>query len=381
MGDVREFVIRVGRGDVAELRGRLAGTRWGSDVPGVGWERGVPVGYLRELVGYWGGGFDWGAVEGRLNRMPQFRTEIDGQDVHFVHQRSARDGAVPLLLVHGWPGSFVEFTEVLPQLADAFHLVVPDVPGVGFSGPLREAGWTTGRIADAFLTLMGRLGYAEFGVQGGRSGARIAAEMGRRAPDRVIGVHLNGLVTPPTDDPGALAGLTEIEKERLGRLAELHTDGFGFAALQSTRPATLGHALLDSPAGQLAWTVEKLRAWSDARSPLPEDAVDRDLLLADASILWFTRTAASAAALFYEDAHDPNEVAPRPRGPVPTAVLATGTTDVAVRRFADREHHVTRWTEIERGGAFLALEQPAAFAEDVRDFFAAVRAAPDRLRG
>ncbi|GAB2866892.1 epoxide hydrolase [Actinocorallia aurea] len=374
MGEVREFRVRVGRGEVDDLRERLERTRWGAAEPGAGWERGVPVTYLQGLVGYWADGFDWAEAEARLNRMPQFRTEIDGQTVHFVHRPSAREGAVPLLLVHGWPGSFIEFTKVLPQLTDAFHLVVPDVPGVGYSGPLREPGWTTGRIADAFLELMTRLGYPEFGVQGGRSGARIAAEMGRRAPGRVIGVHLNGLVTPPTSDPEALTGLTEVERERLARLAEFHTEGYGFAVLQATRPSTLGHALLDSPAGQLAWTVEKVRAWSDARSALPEDAVDRDLLLADASILWFTRTAASAAALYYEDAHDPAEAPPRPRGPVPTAVLATGTTDVAVRRFADREHTVTRWTELERGGAFLALEQPAAFAEDVRDFFAAVRA-------
>ncbi|ROO88906.1 pimeloyl-ACP methyl ester carboxylesterase [Actinocorallia herbida] len=373
MGEVREFRIRVGREEVDDLRERLGRTRWGPEEPEVGWERGVPVSYLKRLVGYWADGFNWTAAEVRLNRMPQFVTEIDGQTVHFVHRPSERAGAVPLLLVHGWPGSFVEFTEVLPQLTDAFHLVVPDVPGVGYSGPLRETGWTTGRIADTFLELMTRLGHAEFGVQGGRSGARIAAEMGRRAPGRVIGVHLNGLVTPPADEPTAMAGLTEVEKERLARLAEFHSEGYGFAALQQTRPATLGHALLDSPAGQLAWTVEKLWAWTDARSALPEDAVDRDLLLADASLLWFTRTAASAAALYYEDAHDPGEVPPRPRGPVPTAVLATGTTDVAVRRFADREHNVTRWTELERGGAFLALEQPAAFAEDVRDFFAAVR--------
>lgn len=376
---MREFRIAVPPAEVADLRERLARTRWAPEVPGAGWERGVPGAYLRGLVAYWADGFDWAGAQARLNELPQFRTEIQGQPVHLVHLPSARPAAVPLLLVHGWPGSFLEFTRVLPQLTDAFHLVVADTPGVGLSGPLTSTGWTTGRIAGAFLELMDRLGYPAFGVHGGRSGARIAAEMGRRAPGRVLGVHLTALVTPPSDDPADLRGLTMIEEERLARLAEFLGEGHGFADLQSTRPSTLAHALADSPAGQLAWTVDKLRAWSDAAAVLPEDAVDRDLLLTYASLLWFTGTAGSAADLFYEDAHDPAERPPRPRGTVPTAVLATATSDVAVRRFADREHLVTRWTEIERGGAFLALEHPAAFAEDVRDFFGALRAG--RLTG
>ncbi|HEY2791820.1 MAG TPA: epoxide hydrolase [Micromonosporaceae bacterium] len=370
---VRPFTIDIPEADVDDLRDRLARTRWTGEIPGTGWARGVPLDYLTELAGYWAHKYDWRACEARLNEFPQFTTEIDGQNIHFVHVRSARADATPLLLIHDWPGSFTQFSEVIGPLSEDFHVVVTSTPGVGFSGPLRETGWNTGRIAAAFVELMARIGYAQYGVQGNGGGAWIAGEMGRQDPDRVVGVHVNGLITFPSDDPADFAGLTDIERERLARLQEFRDDRMGFAAIQSTRPQTLAYGLHDSPVGQLAWIAEKFKEWTDATVELPDDAIGRDHLLTDVSVYWFTGTAGSSATLYYESAHDPSAWAPKPRGTVPTGVIVTATTDVAVRRFADRDHHVTHWTEVERGGNFLALEQPQLLIDDVRAFFASLR--------
>ncbi|MER5874121.1 epoxide hydrolase family protein [Streptomyces sp. NPDC002044] len=370
---IRPFRIDVPQSDLDDLRHRLTRARWGTGVPGVdGWERGVPVPYLKDLAAYWADGFDWRAAEARLNAFPQYLTEIDGQDIHFAHVRSADPDAVALLLIHDWPGSFVQFTDVIEALSRDFHVVVTSTPGIGFSGPLTSTGWTTGRIAGAFTTLMARLGYGRYGVQGNGGGAWIAGEMGRIDPGHVVGVHLNGLVTFPSDDPADFAGLTEAEQTRLQRLQDFRDDKMGFNAIQSTRPETVGHALHDSPVGQLAWIVEKFKEWTDPANELPEDAVDRDTLLTNVSVYWFTGTAASSAHLYYETAHDPAAWAPKDPGTVPTAVAVALPTDVAIRRYAARDHHVVRWTEFERGGNFLALEQPGLLVEDVRAFFAAL---------
>ncbi|MFB4300529.1 epoxide hydrolase family protein [Actinomadura sp. NTSP31] len=367
--EIRPFRIEISEDELDDLRDRLRRTRWSAEIPGQGWSRGVPVDYLKGLADYWAGAYDWRKAEARLNEIPQFLTGIDGQDVHFAHVRSENPDATPLLLIHDWPGSFVQFVDVIEPLAADFHVVVTDTPGVGFSGPLTAPGWDTGKIAAAFVELMARLGYERYGVQGNGGGAWIAAEMGRKAPDRIIGVHLNGLITFPSDDPADFADLTELEQQRLARLQEFRDDKMGFNHIQSTRPQTLAHGLHDSPVGQLAWIVEKFKEWTDAAADLPEDAVDRDHLLTNVSLYWFTGTAGSSANLYYEMAHDPTAYAPKPRGTVPTGVIATSTTDVAIRRFADRDHNVTHWTEVERGGNFLSLEQPALLVEDVRTFF------------
>ena len=367
--ELRPFRIDIPQAELDDLRERLRRTRWPEEIPGQGWSRGVPVDYLKDLARYWAGAYDWRKAEARLNEFPQFLTTIDGQDVHFAHVRSENPQATALLLIHDWPGSFVQFVDVIEPLSADFHVVVTDTPGIGFSGPLTSAGWNTGRIAAAFVELMARLGYDRYGVQGNGGGAWIAAEMGRRAPDEIVGIHLNGLITFPSDDPADFAGLTEFEQQRLARLQEFRDDKMGFAQIQSTRPQTLAYGLHDSPAGQLAWIVEKFKEWTDAAAELPEDAVDRDHLLTDVSLYWFTGTAGSSANLYYEMAHDPAAYAPKPRGTVPTAVIATSTTDVAIRRFADRDHSIVRWTEVERGGNFLALEQPNLLIEDVRAFF------------
>ncbi|MCX5077394.1 epoxide hydrolase [Streptomyces sp. NBC_00513] len=366
---IRPFRIDVAQEELDDLRTRLARTRWAGDIPGTGWSRGVPTAYLKELAAYWADGFDWRKAEAELNGFPQFTTEIDGQNIHFLHVRSQNPTAVPLLLVHDWPCSFVQFVDVIAPLTRDFHVVVTSTPGTGFSGPLGEAGWNTGRIAGAFVELMARLGYDTYGTQGTGGGAWIALEMGRRAPDRVIGVHVNGLITFPSGAPGECDGLTGPERERLARLEDFQQDKMGFNAIQSTRPQTLAHGLHDSPVGQLAWIAEKFKEWTDPEAELPEDAVGRDRLLTNISVYWFTGTAGSSANLYYESAHDPSAWAPKPRGTVPTGVAVVLDTDIAIRRFAERDHNVTHWTELEQGGNFLALEQPEAFVTDVRAFF------------
>ena len=375
---LRPYRINVPQADIDDLRDRLARTRWAPGLPGTGWERGVPAGYLRELAAHWASEYDWRAQEAALNAIPQFITTINGADLHFLHVRSAEPDATPLMLLHGWPGSVVEFLDVIGPLtdpaahggdrADAFHLVIPSLPGYRFSGPLTETGWTDGRAAAALAELMARLGYTRYGVQGGDVGAFIAPLMGRAAPDRVIGVHVNALVTFPSGDPANMAALTEAERERLGTMQQWQQRSGAYLQLQGTRPQTIGQSLTDSPSGLLAWIVEKFQEWTDPAAQLPDDAVDRDRILTDVSIYWFTATAASAAHTYYERFNDPAMWAPGPRSAVPTAV-AVFTTDLSIRPFADKVSNVVRWPEFDRGGHFAALEAPDLLTADVREFF------------
>ena len=375
---IRPYRVGVPQADVDDLRERLARTRWAPELPGTGWERGVPTAYLRELAAYWAAKFDWRAQEAALNAYPQFITTIDGADVHFLHVRSAAQGARPLLLLHGWPGSVVEFLDVIGPLtdpvahggdpADAFHLVIPSLPGYGFSGPLTETGWTDGRTAAALVELMARLGYDRYGVQGGDVGAFVGPLIGRAAPDRVIGVHANALVTFPTGDPADMAAMSEGDRARLATMEQWQQRSNAYLQVQGTRPQTIGQALTDSPAGLLAWIVEKFQEWTDPAAALPEDAVDRDRILTDVSIYWFTATAGSAAHTYYERFNDPAMRAPRVPSGVPTAV-AVFPTDVTVRPFAAKAVHLVRWSEFPRGGHFAALEAPDLLTADVREFF------------
>jgi epoxide hydrolase len=378
---IRPYRVDVPQADVDDLRERLTRTRWAPELPGTGWERGVPTAYLRELAAYWSAKFDWRAQEAALNAYPQFITTIDGADLHFLHVRSAAPGARPLLLLHGWPGSVVEFLDVIGPLtdpaahggdpADAFHLVIPSLPGYGFSGPLTETGWTDGRTAAALVELMARLGYDRYGVQGGDVGAFVGPLIGRAAPDRVTGVHVNALVTFPTGDPADIAAMSEGDRARLATMEQWQQRSNAYMQVQGTRPQTIGQALTDSPAGLLAWIVEKFQEWTDPAAALPEDAVDRERILTDVSIYWFTSTAASAAQTYYERFNDPAMWQPKERGTVPTGV-AVFTSDVSVRPFADKLHNVVRWSEFDRGGHFAALEAPDLLVADVREFFRAL---------
>jgi pimeloyl-ACP methyl ester carboxylesterase len=378
---IRPYRVDVPQADIDDLRERLARTRWTRDLPGTGWERGVPAAYLRDLAAYWAREYDWRAHEAALNGYPQFITTIDGTDVHFLHVRSAEPGATPLLLLHGWPGSVVEFLDMIGPLtdpaahggdpADAFDLVIPSLPGYGFSGPLTGAGWTDTRTAAALTELMARLGYDRYGVQGGDVGAFVAPLMARAAPDRVIGVHVNALVTFPSGDPAEMAALTEADRGRLAAMTEWQERSSAYLQVQGTRPQTIGQSLVDSPSGLLAWIVEKFQEWTDPAAALPEDAVDRDRILTDVSIYWFTATAASAAHTYYERFNDPAMWMPAERSAVPTAV-AVFPTDVTLRAFAEKAHNVARWSEFGRGGHFAALEAPDLLTADVREFFRAL---------
>jgi epoxide hydrolase len=367
---IRPFRIDLPDSALDDLADRLARTRWPDDLPEVGWSRGVPVAYLRELAEYWRNGYDWRAHEATINEFPQFTTTIDGQTLHFLHVSSREPNATPLLLIHGWPGSIVEFLDVIAPLSEEFHLVIPSLPGFGFSVPLREPGWHAGRIAKVCGELMARLGYERYGAQGGDAGAVVAPEIGRRHPDRVIGLHLNALVIFPSGAPGEMDTLTADERRRWSAFEEVND---GYSQLQSQRPHTLAYALHDSPAGQLAWIVEKFEEWTDSRPGHPEDALDRDRILTNVSLYWFTGTAGSSAQWYYETVNDPAASTARERGKVPTAMLLGRAREFAIRSFAEREHNIVRWTELDRGGHFLALEQPDLFVADVRAFFGALR--------
>lgn len=378
--EITPFRITIPQDRLDDLRRRLAETRWPDPVPGAGWEAGVPQDYLRDLAEHWGTTYDWRAHEARLNEFPQFTTLIDGQTVHFLHVRSPEPGALPLVLTHGWPGSVAEFLHVIGPLtdparyggdpADAFHVVAPSLPGFGFSSPLAAPGWNTDRVAAAWAELMGRLGYHRYGVQGGDTGAVVSPQIGRIARDRVVGVHVNNLGTFPSGDPAELAGLSEGDQARLALMSRWGQDMAGYAILQSTRPQTLAYALTDSPVGQLAWIVEKFKEWTDPSADLPEDAIDRDLILTDVSIYWLTGTAGSAARLYYEDARTWGR--PKPASPVPTGV-AVFPHDLTIRPLAERDHHVVHWSEFDRGGHFAAMEAPDLLVDDVRTFFRPLR--------
>ncbi|MBF6338015.1 epoxide hydrolase [Nocardia abscessus] len=377
--EIRPFRIDIPQADLDDLRLRVARTRWIDDLPGTGWKRGVPTAYLKGLAGYWAEKFDWRAAEAELNAYPQSCTTIAGQNVHFLHVRSAQDDATPLLLLHGWPSSVADFRDVIGPLIDpaahgvpdapAFHLVIPSLPGHGFSGPITEPGWNDGRIAAVLAELMARLGYDRYGVQGGDHGAFIAPALGRIDAEHVLGVHVNALVTFPTGDPADMAALTDAERVRLGAMKKFQDDGSAYMNLKGSRPNTIAQLLADSPAGQLGWIVEKYREWTDQSHDLPEQAVDIDRLLTTVSIYWFTDTARSVANLYYERFHDATMFAPKPKGTVPTGVAVFKDGDYAIRRFAERAHAITHWSEFYSGGHFPALETPDLLIGDIREFF------------
>jgi microsomal epoxide hydrolase len=371
---IRPFRIDIPQADVDDLRDRLARTRWPDQLPGVGWDYGIPLDYVQELAEYWRTGYDWRAHERQLNEFPQFTTAIDGQNVHFLHVRSPEPDALPLIITHGWPGSVAEFMNVIGPLtdprahdgdpADAFHLVVPSIPGYGFSGPTRETGWNPRRIARAWDELMQRLGYRRYGAQGGDWGSSISRELGLVVPGHLFGVHLNMLFAQgPHDQPD----LTDEEKARLQRLRQFRASGSGYGAIQSTRPQTLAYGLTDSPAGQLAWITEKFGEWTDGG--LPDEAVDRDQLLTNVTIYWLTATAGSSARLYYEAARS------RAWGPPENSTVPTGVAVFpreiapAIRRFAELSNNIVHWSEFDRGGHFAAMEAPDLLTGDVREFF------------
>ena len=387
---MRAFRIEIPQADLDDLQRRLAATRWPDDeVADVGWTRGVPTEYLRELVEYWQSGYDWRAAEAELNRYPQYVTEIDGADVHFLHVRSPEPDATPLIITHGWPGSVVEFLDVIGPLtdprayggdpADAFHVVIPHIPGFGFSGRTHTPGWDVPHVARAWAELMRRLGYDRYVAQGGDWGKVISLHVGLADPEHCIGVHINMLVTfPPMDDPTAFEGLTDADMAKLQHAQWFAEDGFGWAKIQSTRPQTLSYALTDSPVGQLAWIVEKFKEWTDSEKR-PEDAVNRDRMLTNVMIYWLTATAGSSAQIYYETTHTTPDFVRTWAGPWPltqpvgVAIFPADATR-PIRTFAEQIlPTLSRWTEFDRGGHFAAMEQPELLVGDIREFGRSLR--------
>jgi pimeloyl-ACP methyl ester carboxylesterase len=363
--DVRPFMIDVPQPDVDDLCARLERTRWAAPAEE---EYGFPVARLRRLVEYWLDGYDWRAWEARLNTYPQFVTEIDDQQIHFLHVKSAEPGAMPLVLTHGWPGSVVEYLDLIGPLIDphshgadraqAFDVVIPSLPGFGFSGPTRDAGWGTQRTARAWVELMARLGYDRYGAVGNDAGSMISPEIGRLDPEHVAGAHVTQLFSFPSGAPGEMDGLTADEQAALGVLSWFWEHKGAFNMLHSQQPQTLAHAITDSPAGLLAWNGQ-----------LFDETLDDDFVLTNVTLYWLTGTAGSSIRFYYEDARAERRTEPTT---VSIALGAAADGDFkSIRRFAERDHaNIASW-HILPGvtGHYAAHTNPDALAADIRAFF------------
>jgi pimeloyl-ACP methyl ester carboxylesterase len=373
---IRPFTIHVPDAVLADLRERLARTRWPDEIPGAGWDYGVSLEVMKRFVEHWRDRFDWREQERRLNRFDQFVTEIDGLDLHFIHQRSRHADALPLVIIHGWPGSIAEFPKIIGPLTDpeahggkkedAFHLVCPSLPGFGFSGRPAERGWSVSRMSDAIAKLMERLGYARYGAQGGDWGSNVATWLGGFDSSHVVGAHVTflGSGLPQGNDPWE--GVTPAERERFEkRRAELQGH-FGYSAIQGTRPQTIGYGLNDSPAGLAAWILDKFWAWSDHGGDL-ERSFTKDELLTNVMIYWVTQTPASSARIYFERQ---NFTGGRKSGRVPVAVaLFPKEIGLPARKWIEARMNLARWTEMPRGGHFAAMEAPDLLVDDIRAFF------------
>ena len=378
------FTIDVPDDVLEDLQARLEDTRFPDELEGADWTYGANLAYMRELVAYWRDDYDWREQERRLNRFDHFKTNIDGLDIHFIHQRSANPDAFPLMVIHGWPGSFVEFHKIIEPLsdpashggdpADAFHLVIPSLPGFGFSDRPREAGYTPERMAEVFAKLMARLGYTRYGLQGGDYGALISRLLGRIDAEHIAGIHLNLCsVGPPPGVEDPLAGVPPEELALMrDRLAFWTAEERGYSAIQSTKPQTIGYVLNDSPVGQAAWIVEKFRALSDVNGDV-ESKFTKDEMLTNVMVYWVTQTATSAARVYYEVTHAPNALA----GGAGDAPLAcTGfpkEISFPPTLWLEAQFNLTQRTIMPRGGHFAALEEPELLLEDVRTFYRTIR--------
>jgi epoxide hydrolase len=373
------FHIRVDDSVLEDLRARLSRTRFPDQIEGTGWEYGIPTEYLRQLVDYWQDEYDWRAEEARLNELDHFRTTIDGQSIHFLHVRSKHSDAFPLLITHGWPGSIVEFLDVLPRLvdpesfggkpADAFHVVAPSLPGYGFSEPTRSTGWDEERIARAFAELMGTIGYSHYGAQGGDWGAQVTSRIGLVDPEHCEAIHLNMPIGVQPEEPGAL---TEEEQADLAAMRQFIKEESGYANEQGTKPQTIGAALNDTPAGLLGWIVEKFRAWSDCEGD-PENCFTRDQLITNVMLYWVTETITSSARLYRESRHRAQRPGDLPFVDVPTGVARYPKEVLRwPRSWVEGQYRVVHWAVMDRGGHFAAMEQPELFVNDLRRFFGEV---------
>jgi pimeloyl-ACP methyl ester carboxylesterase len=374
MSTIKPFTIAIPQPKLDDLRARLQRTIWPSTIEGQSY--GGPALAQMKALAERAATFDWRKKEAELNALPNFITTIDGQDIHFIHVKSTEPGAIPLLLIHGWPGSVVEFLDHIGPLtapaqhgaagAQAFDVVIPSLPGVGFSGPTGAAGWNNLRIGKAFIELMDRLGYQKFAVQGGDAGAIIGPEIGRMAPEKIIGIHLNaatiGFMPMGPVSEAEAATFTPAEKARLAMMQEFMQVKFGFNLLQSNQPQLVAYAITDSPAGLMAWMTQ-----------LMDPAEVGERFLTNFLIYWLTDTAASSIRLYYENAHDPGAWAPKANSGVPTAVAVFQDGDIAIRRYGEGSNNIVRWTEYAHGGHYAVMTVPQDWVKDVRDSFREIR--------
>jgi pimeloyl-ACP methyl ester carboxylesterase len=372
--NIKRFNIKIPQSQVDDLHERIKKTIWPAVIPGQNYG-GPELANMKDLARKVLR-FNWRKKEAELNKLPHFKTEIDGQTIHFIHMKSREANATPLMLIHGWPGSFVEFLHHIEPLTDpvkhggeaddAFDVVIPSLPGFGFSGPTKDVGWNNIRMGKALIELMDRLGYDKFAVQGGDAGAVIGPEMGRLAPEKFIGMHLNaatmGFFPMGPVDEADLATFTPAEKKRLEVLQEFMQVKFGFNLLQSNQPQLVAYALSDSPVGLMAWMTQLMD---------PGEVGER--FLTNFMIYWFTGTASSSIRMYYENAHDPGAWAPKVNSGVPTAVAVFQDGDIAIRRYGENSHHIGRWTEYPHGGHYAALTVPEVWRNDLREFFRELR--------
>src|SRR6476659_3407857 len=367
---IRPFTLDIPQAQLDDLQDRLAQARWPDELPG-DVDDGIKQSYVRTLYEAWRYGYDWRSTEARINAHPQSTTQIDGQNVHFLHVRSPEPNALPVIVTHGWPGSILEFFDVIGPLsdprahggdpADAFDLVIPSMPGYGLSGPTREPGWTIYRIAAAWVELMRRLGYERYGAAGNDAGSMISPEVGRLDPEHVVGVHVTQIFSFPSGDPSEFADLTEEEGSELATLQWFVENKMSFNTLMAQQPQTLAYALTDSPLGLLAWNAQLLG----------ED-LDADFSLSNVMLYWLTGTAASAGRLYYENAHAVDK--PTEPTTIPIGLAGSGGDFSGIRRFAERDHkNIVSWNMYPSGGHFAAHKVPEVLVGDMRAFYRPLR--------
>lgn len=378
MSDIRPFTIDIADADLDDLKRRIEATRWPEAECVDDWSQGMPLAYTRELAEYWADEYDWRAAEAELNRFPQFKTEIDGLDIHFIHQRSPHEDAFPLLITHGWPGSIYEFHKIIDPLTnptehggraeDAFHVVCPSIPGYAFSDKPSSHGTGVEKIATMWDELMVRLGYERYGAQGGDWGSAITTQIGRENRGHCAGIHVNMPLGRPTEE--AMANPTDADKDAMAASQEYQQWDSGYSTQQRTRPQTLGYGLVDSPVGQMAWIVEKFWKWTD-NDGSPEDALTRDEMLTNVMLYWLPGCGASSARLYWESFGAFGERTPVE---VPTGAASFPREIIkSPRSWCEASYNLTHWTDMPRGGHFAAFEQPELFVDDLRTFFGTIR--------
>jgi len=377
MSEITPFTINIPEEQLTDLRNRINNTRWAEEECVNDWSQGIPLTYVREVADYWANQYDWRKSEQHLNTFDHYQTNINDLDIHYIHQKSPHPDAYPLIITHGWPGSIIEFHKVIQPLVDptkhggkaedAFHVVCPSLPGYGFSGKPSQSGWGVEKIAETWDQLMVRLGYENYGAQGGDWGAAVTTQIGRNV-GHCDAIHINMPIGRPT--PESLQDPTDEEKSALEGLTYYQEWDSGYSKQQSTRPQTLGYGLVDSPVGQMAWIIEKFWSWMDCDGH-PENTLTRDELLDNVMLYWLTATGASSARLYWESF---GSFGGGDKVEIPTGVASFPKEIIrSPRRWCEQSYNITHWSTMPKGGHFGAFEQPELFINDLRTFFKTIR--------